>query len=50
MHHFIKTKMPNHLPMILRTLQPFKEEMAEAVVELIFNWYWLMDGLTAEGY
>ena len=49
-HHFIKTKMPNHLPMILRVLQPYKEEMAGAVVESTFNWYWLVDGLIEEGY
>jgi len=45
-----KAKLPNHLPMILRALQPYREEMVGAVVESTFNWYWLVDGLMEAGY
>lgn len=29
---------------------PWREEMAGAVVESTFNWYWLVDGLQAAGF
>src|SRR5512136_3313756 len=40
----------NELPAILAALDPFKKDMQGVVVESTFNWYWLVDGLMAEGY
>ena len=36
--------------MILEALDPVKKELAGAVVESTFNWYWLVDGLMEAGY
>ena len=43
-------RLPNELPVILRELEPFHEELAGIVVESTCNWYWLVDGLKAHGY
>jgi transposase len=40
----------NELNMIIATLNPFKEKIKSIAVESTFNWYWLVDGLTDEGY
>jgi transposase len=40
----------NELLAILAALDPFKKDMQGVVVESTFNWYWLVDGLMAEGY
>lgn len=45
-----KKKLPNAPEVILRTLGPFKEDLAGVVVESTFNWYWLVDLLMEEGY
>ena len=45
-----KTKVQNHLQMILNVLQPYQKSIAGAVVESTFNWYWLVDGLMEENY
>jgi len=43
-------RIPNDPGMILEALDPIKKELAGAVVESTFNWYWLVDLLMAEGY
>ena len=43
-------RLPNHLPDILKALDPFKESLESVVVESTYNWYWLVDGLQEEGY
>lgn len=43
-------RLPNHLPSILQTLAPFEDRIACLVVESTYNWYWLVDGLSASGY
>jgi transposase len=42
--------MPNELPLILRALEPHRNELVGVVVESTYNWYWLVDGLQAAGY
>lgn len=47
----LKKRLPNSLPVVLETLAPFREELAEGiVVESTYNWYWLVDGLNEHGY
>jgi transposase len=45
-----KKKLPNDLQEVLRTLEPYREELAGIAVESTFNWYWLVDGLMENGY
>lgn len=45
-----KKKLSNDMEWIREVLVPFKEEMVGGVVESTYNWYWLVDGLMAEGY
>jgi transposase len=45
-----KKRLPNELPVILSTLQPFKEQLKAIAVESTYNWYWLVDGLMDHGY
>lgn len=45
-----KQRFRNELPLILSGLDPFKKDIEGIVVESTFNWYWLVDGLMAEGY
>jgi len=45
-----KKALPNELPLIRHTLQPFHAELGGIVVESTYNWYWLVDGLMEEGY
>jgi len=45
-----KEKSPNDMAAILRSLEPYRNGLAGIVVELTYNWYWLVDGLMAEGY
>jgi transposase len=45
-----KQRFRNELPLILAGLDPFKKDVQGVVVESTFNWYWLVDGLMAEGY
>ena len=45
-----KQRHRNELPAILTALDPFKKDIQGVVVESTFNWYWLVDGLMAEGY
>ena len=46
---FLK-KLPNDLDKILLALNKHKEFIVGIVVESTYNWYWLVDGLQANGY
>jgi len=43
-------RVVNKLPVILKTLDPFRDQLNGIVVESTFNWYWLIDGLMDAGY
>lgn len=43
-------RLPNDLNCVLRALAPFRQELHGVAVESTFNWYWLVDGLAAQGY
>jgi len=43
-------RVSNNLPLILKTLDPFQDQLKGIVVESTFNWYWLIDGLMEAGY
>jgi len=43
-------RVPNKLPLILGTLEPFREQLKGIVVESTYNWYWLIDGLMDSGF
>ena len=45
-----KEKAPNDIGAISRALEPYRNGIAGIVVESTYNWYWLVDGLMAEGY
>ena len=46
----MQTRLDNELGAVLAALAPHREEIEGVVVESTFNWYWLVDGLMAEGY
>lgn len=46
----LERRLPNDLPTILETLEPYRERLAGIAVESTFNWYWLVDGLQAAAY
>ena len=43
-------RVSNDLPLILKTLDPFQNQLHGLVVESTYNWYWLVDGLMDAGY
>ena len=43
-------RLPNDLNKIIYALKPYKDKIQGIAVESTFNWYWLVDGLIAEGY
>ncbi len=43
-------KLPNDLPLVLSTLEPFRQGVEGIVIESTYNWYWLVDGLIEAGY
>ena len=45
-----KEKAPNDIATIIRLLEPYCGTLSGVVVESTYNWYWLVDGLMAEGY
>lgn len=47
--HFSK-RLPNDLQRILAALTPYRDTLEVCIVESTYNWYWLVDGLQAEGY
>jgi transposase len=45
----VQEKLRNELPKVVKLLVPYKTRV-KIVVESTFNWYWLIDGLQAEGF
>jgi len=45
-----RRRVPNELEVVLRTLEPYRAQLAGIAVESTYNWYWLVDGLQAAGY
>jgi transposase len=45
-----KKRLPNDLPTVLSTLEPYEKTITCIVVESTYNWYWLVDGLMDNGY
>jgi transposase len=45
-----RKRLANDLGLITKALEPYREELQGVVVESTFNWYWLVDGLTAAGF
>ena len=43
-------RVTNHLPLIIKILEPFQNQLQGLVVESTYNWYWLIDGLMDAGY
>jgi transposase len=43
-------RVSNNLPVILKTLEPFQDQLQGLAVESTYNWYWLVDGLMDAGY
>jgi transposase len=43
-------KLACDLTQVTRFLQPFKAQLQSLAVESTYNWYWLVDGLRAQGY
>jgi transposase len=46
----LKKRLPNELPVVLETLDPFRKRLKVVAVESTYNWYWLVDGLMAKAY
>src|SRR2546427_9004697 len=45
----VQQKLRNDLARVCQVLAPYKANL-KIVVESTFNWYWLVDGLQAEGF
>ena len=46
-----KKRLPNDLGIVLQALEPFRDSLHNGIaVESTFNWYWLVDGLNANGH
>ncbi len=45
-----KRRLPNQLPIILESLEPFRKQLKVVAVESTYNWYWLVDGLMDHEY
>jgi len=45
-----RARLANDLRTITAWLEPYRDSIAGVVVESTYNWYWLVDGLQAEGY
>jgi len=43
-------KLDCELKQIVEFLEPYKARLDQVAVEATFNWYWLVDGLRAQGY
>lgn len=43
-------KLPNDISTIVQRLELFRGTLQGVVVESTYNWYWLVDGLMAEGF
>ena len=45
-----RKRLPNRLPIILESLEPFRQRLKVVAVESTYNWYWLVDGLQDHDY
>ena len=45
-----KKRLENDAGLILRELEPYKEQIAGVVVESTYNWYWIVDCLQENNY
>lgn len=45
-----RKRLRNDLEEVLGALAPFEDRLSGLVVESTYNWYWLVDGLMAQGY
>jgi len=43
-------RVSNNLSLTIKALSPYQDGLQGIAVESTFNWYWLVDGLEAEGY
>ena len=43
-------RLPNDLKVITDALSLYQPQLSGIVVESTYNWYWLVDGLMAQGY
>ncbi|MES2322322.1 MAG: IS110 family transposase [Pseudomonadota bacterium] len=43
-------RVPNDLAKIVALLEPYRNDLVGVAVESTFNWYWLVDGLSAAGF
>ena len=46
----LKKRLPNQLPVVLESLEPFRKQLKVVAVESTYNWYWLVDGLMDHEY
>ena len=47
----LSKRLPNSLEMVLPVLEPYREQLdGGVIVESTFNWYWLVDGLSDNGF
>ena len=47
---FLQKRLPNHLPTVIESLAPFKDNLQGVAVESTFNGYWLIDGLADNNF
>ena len=45
-----RRRLPNRLPVVLESLEPFRQQLKVVAVESTYNWYWLVDGLMDHAY
>lgn len=45
-----KRRLRNDLEVVLKYLEPYREQLEAIAVESTYNWYWLADGLKEAGY
>ncbi len=43
-------RLPCELKTVLEQLKPYQDRLRGIAIESTFNWYWLVDGLRAQGY
>ncbi len=46
----LQKRLPNELPVVLKTLAPYRPRLKVVAVESTYNWYWLVDGLQEKKY
>jgi len=46
----LRQRLPNELPVVLKTLAPFRPRLKVVAVESTYNWYWLVDALLEKKY